>query len=138
MPSKRKDPAIYIGDTVHTISADGTENRARWTVEEIHADTDTALISRVSKPDFRTTRYQDRPFPTARIALVRHGNALDDDLRRLREPTSQKPHHSDRTQSPYILDGHAHRPNTLVTTADSIAPEGGSLDDPHRSPHPPV
>ncbi|WP_331722976.1 hypothetical protein [Nocardia sp. NBC_00511] len=108
MPKKTTDPAIYIGDTVHTLSTDGTENRARWTVDEIHPDKGTAQISRTAKTDHRTTSYRSMPFAAERLALVRHGNALDDDMRRLGITPEQKPHHSDRTQSPYILDGKTH------------------------------
>ncbi|WP_157574037.1 hypothetical protein [Nocardia jejuensis] len=109
---KPKDPAIYIGDTVHTISREGVEGKARWTVEEIDPARNTVRISRTVKTGFR--RYSDRdiPFTAARIALVRHGNAMDDQGRKNGIPPRQQPRHSDRTQSPYVLEGIARRAET--------------------------
>lgn len=68
-------------------------------------------VSRLIKLDFRTTRYMERTFAPDRVVLVRHGNALDDGLRRAGVEPDQKPHDSDRTKSPYVLDGKAHHPD---------------------------
>ncbi|MEV6071976.1 hypothetical protein AB0L82_36010 [Nocardia sp. NPDC052001] len=110
-PKKPKDPAIYIGDTVHTIRADGTEGKARWTVEAINPDTSKVDIWRTVRLDYTRTRTTGMWFAADRLVLVRHGNAMDDSSRKDGSSTTQKPHHLDRTQSPYVLDGKAHHPD---------------------------
>ncbi|WP_067723443.1 hypothetical protein [Nocardia yamanashiensis] len=111
MPAPKKDPAIYRGDTVHTIRKDGTEGSARWTVDAINPDKSEVSISRLIRVDYRRTSYRAMEFAPDRLALVRHGTALDDSLRKAGVEPDQKPHDSDRTKSPYVLDGKAHHPD---------------------------
>lgn len=108
MPAPKTDPAIYIGDTVHYLRKDRTTGRARWIVGTIEPDTQRVFIHRVTRPDFRTTRYMEIPAAANRIVLVRHGNTEDDDLRRAGCQPGQADAQSDRTRSPYVLHGKAH------------------------------
>ncbi|SLG39489.1 Uncharacterised protein [Mycobacteroides abscessus subsp. abscessus] len=104
----KADPAIYVGDTVHTIRKDGTEGRARWIVTEINPTTGVVEVERLVRAGRTRTRYMSMPFPAARLVLVRHGNADDDALRSVGVEVRDR---SDRASNPYVLDGVAHAPD---------------------------
>lgn len=104
------DPAIYIGDTVHTIRKDGTEGRARWQISDIYPETNKVEIERCVRTSYTGHTYTSREFRADRIILVRHGNADDDNVRGLGIEVRAR---TDRTTNPYVLDGRAHHPTAV-------------------------